>query len=192
MSRQERDRWNEKYERRPIGPRADPASWLVENLPAGRHGRALDLACGLGDNALYLRYQRWNVDAIDFSDVAIRRAKERAHTAGLSVSWIVADLDNFVLPTDRYDLITCFYYLQRGRMPEQIAHSLRPSGLLIYETFSHDQLTLPANHIKNPNHTLRPGELLGLFPSLRVRRYRDDVVGGRAVASLVAEKPTPC
>ena len=185
----EREKWNDRYARRVVAPELDPAPWLVENLRLARQGRALDLASGLGDQALYLAYQGWQVEAIDISEVGLARARQRERRAGLRVAWIVADLTTFVLPSDRYDLITCFYYLQREGLAEQIGRALRPGGILIFETFTHDQLAMPDSHIKNPEHTLQPGELLRLFPGLRVRRYRDELVDGRAVAGLVAEKP---
>ena len=185
----EREKWNDRYARRVVAPELDPAPWLVENLRLARQGRALDLASGLGDQALYLAYQGWQVEAIDISEVGPGRARQRERRAGLRVAWIVADLTTFVLPSDRYDLITCFYYLQREGLAEQIGRALRPGGILIFETFTHDQLAMPNSQIKNPEHTLRPGELLRLFPGLRVRRYRDELVDGRAVAGLVAEKP---
>ena len=67
-------------------------------------GRALDLACGTGRNALHLAAEGYQVDAMDISAVALERGAARAAELGVAVNWINADLDDAVLVPDRYDL----------------------------------------------------------------------------------------
>ncbi len=151
-------------------------------------GRALDLATGLGSSAIELARRGWTVTAIDISEVGIGIASESAERLGVHVDWIIADLDDFRLPAERFEVITVFNYLDREKLPGEIARSLRPGGMLLYETYTLDQLKIPGNHMKNPDYLLRPGELLMMFPGLRVRAYRDISQPDRAVASLAAEK----
>src|SRR5689334_10503914 len=89
---------------------------LVPELPAP--GRALDLACGAGRNAIYLARLGWRVTAVDSSPAAIARLRERAE--GLPVESRVADLERGEFPIEPhgYDLICDFYYLQRSLFPE--------------------------------------------------------------------------
>jgi hypothetical protein len=63
--------------------------------------------------------------------------------------------------------------------------------MLVFETFTLGQLQVPGNHMHNSDYLLRPGELLTMFPGLRVRAYRDVILPNRAVASLAAEKVEP-
>ena len=69
-------------------PRAE-----LEEISAGRPpGRALDLGCGTGSNAVYLAEQGWDVVGIDFVPSAIARAKERALAMGAHASFVAGDV----------------------------------------------------------------------------------------------------
>lgn len=60
--------------------------------------RALDIACGLGHNAIWLAQQGWQADAVDVSTTGLELARQSADANKVHVSWIEADLDN--LPAD--------------------------------------------------------------------------------------------
>ncbi len=184
----DRERWDRKYADREVSADLKPNGWLVANVPA-RPGRALDLATGLGHNAVWLATCGWQVTAIEVSPVALGHARKLAGIHGVEVQWIEADLTRDSLPDQQFDLIVVTQYLQREKLPLEIVESLTPGGWLIYETFTLEQLQQPGNHLKNPDYLLRPNELLEMFKALRIRRYRDAIVDGSAVASLVAERP---
>jgi tellurite methyltransferase len=96
------------------------------------------------------------------------------------------DLRQTTLPADSYDVVACFYYLQRNLFP-QIIHTLKSNGMIIYETFTGEQAQY--GHPTNPEYLLHPNELLNAFRTLRIRVYRDVVVEGpKAVASLIGEQ----
>ncbi|MBW3551355.1 MAG: methyltransferase domain-containing protein [Proteobacteria bacterium] len=83
-----RDRWNERYAQggRQWMPET-PSEWLVDHaelLIGG--GRALDVACGDGRNALYLAHLGYTVDAIDVSDVAIAALRAATASRGLTMT----------------------------------------------------------------------------------------------------------
>src|SRR5438067_11196563 len=95
-------------------------------------GRALDLACGAGRNALYLATLGWQVTAVDSSAVAISILRERAAglAPGFSVDARVADLEagGFTIAPASFDLILDFFYLQRDLFPH-IREGLPPGGV---------------------------------------------------------------
>src|SRR3954454_20287580 len=132
-----RDRWNERYEQpdRRWLPEA-PAQWLVEHAPLlTGGGRALDVACGDGRNALYLAQLGYMVDAIDVSDVAIDALRRAVQQRGLAMTIAprVVDLEREPLPAGPYDVIVTLNFLQRDLFgPLQDALAL--GGLLLYET----------------------------------------------------------
>src|SRR5690349_15279346 len=64
---------------------------LVEGSGAPRPGRALELGCGTGTNAVYLARHGWRVTAVDLVDRAVRRARERAGAAGVDVEILCGD-----------------------------------------------------------------------------------------------------
>lgn len=189
MSATDRERWDAKYaDRQAVEP--PPDDWLRQSVEAIPPGRALELACGLGHNAIWLAEQGWQVDAVDISPVGLARAAELAKSRQALVQWIAADLDDLSWepPRSKYDLIVVFRFLDRLRLPQLIEESLAPGGLLVYETFSVGQLSRPDNHLKNPAFALNPGELPTLFPALTTVKYEEADLDDRSVGRLLARK----
>jgi SAM-dependent methyltransferase len=154
-------------------------------------GRALDLACGRGANALFLAARGLEVDAWDFSPVAIERLTGAAEARGLQIAAEVRDVVARPPPAGIYGVILVSYFLERSLAPALQA-ALRPGGLLFYQTFVHE--TVSSTGPTDARYRLGPGELLALFSKLRPRYFRDDgrigdlSQGVRDVALLVAER----
>ena len=90
--RTEREIWDERHAAHdPIESR-DPDATLASAIEGLVPGRALDLATGDGRNAVLLARKGWRVTAVDFSAVAIDRARRSASVTGVAVDWIEADL----------------------------------------------------------------------------------------------------
>ncbi len=107
--------WDERYAGGKYSS-AEPHKLLVEIANAiKKPAKALDLACGIGRNAIYLAEKGWQVTAVDNSNVGIKIAKQRAAEKGVKIDFRVADLEKgeFAIEDDAYDLICDFYYLQR-------------------------------------------------------------------------------
>jgi len=125
-------------------------------------GRALDVACGTGRNALYLAELGWQVTAVDSSKVAIELLTERARELGVQVDARVADLEKgeFIIEPDSYDLIVNCCYLQRDLFPA-IKAGVRIGGVVIAViAMMDDNLNLKP---MNPAFLLQPGELRSEF-----------------------------
>jgi len=86
------------------GPVESLANWLDDGRLPSR-GRALDLGCGTGRNAIHLAARGFSVDAVDLSPVAVQRARERAEQAGVAVDVRVADVFHTPWPAVSYDLV---------------------------------------------------------------------------------------
>jgi tellurite methyltransferase len=172
MSRDDQVRWDRQHAGVP-GPDG-PSNFLAEILSAEAWsippGRALDIACGQGRNALCLAARGFDVTAVDISAVALAEARRRALARSLAVSWQQADLEHLCLPQAQYDLIVNFNYLQRSLIP-QIYSALNVGGLVIFDTYLIDQKEI--GHPKNPEYLLAHNELLKLFRSCRVLYYRE-------------------
>jgi SAM-dependent methyltransferase len=187
-----RERWNERRSEAQLEPFPDaPAEWLVEHAPLlGGGGRALDVACGDGRNALYLARLGFEVDAIDVSDVTIDALRAAAPELAPGVHPRVADLEHEPPAAGAYDVVVNFNYLQRDLFGA-LERALRPRGWLLFETFGPTHLEELGRQI-NPAYVLGENELLRAFPGLRVRHYREGVAqrggGQRGVASLVAQR----
>ena len=66
--------------------------FLVEEVVGLAPGRALDLACGEGRNALWLAERGWQVTAVDFSAVGLAKAQRLASERALDLRWVEADV----------------------------------------------------------------------------------------------------
>lgn len=114
------------------------ASRLADLAP----GRALDLACGEGRNALWLASRGWSVTALDFSAAGIERGRQVADRSGLEVEWVVADALTHPLP--EVDLVVVAYLqLPAGRRRTALRRawaSLAPGGTLL--VVAHDSTNL--------------------------------------------------
>jgi tellurite methyltransferase len=183
--------WDQRYAG--AGGIPEPASVLRDNLhllPA--HGRALDLACGLGANALLLAAQELDVTAWDLSEVAVTRLQEVAARMQLRVDAQVRDLRARSPEPESFDCILVAHFLDRGLAPA-IAGALRPGGLLFYQTFSLEGVS--GRGPSNPAYRLGTNELLRLFPGLTLRFYREEgrlgdlTRGTRDLVQLVAQRP---
>ncbi len=182
--------WNRRY--REAITEQQPAKVLADNLhllPVA--GQALDLACGLGANALLLARHGLTTWAWDISPVAISRLDAAARAAGLTVHSEVRAVTARPPEPGRFDVIVVSRFLERSLAPALQA-ALRSGGLLFYQTFS--KLRLSKDGPSNPAFLLDDNELLRLFPALKVRIYRDEGQSGditrgfRNEAMLVAQK----
>ena len=82
------DDWNRKHGEAGLLFGAEPNRFLVAEADGLEPGRALDLACGSGRNAVWLAEQGWQVVGADFSDVALEQARELAAERGVEVEWL--------------------------------------------------------------------------------------------------------
>lgn len=184
MAQADRQRWDSRYAENEGDYSQGPTPLLVKYAPlAGPHSRALELACGLGRNALWLAEQGYRVDALDISLEALRQGQQEARRRGLAgIHFIAADLDDFPLPNQQYDLVVVFRFLDRRLFPA-IRERVRPGGLAIYET-------LNVGHLQEHPETSRYyllewGELPHHFPGWTALHTRD----GSRMSAFVGRKP---
>lgn len=144
----DREDWNRRYEGAELLWSDAPNERLVgeiEHLPAGR---ALDVGCGEGRNAVWLAGKGWSVTGVDFSDVALARARRSAEAGGVTVDWVQADVRSYWPAPQSYDLVVVLYLHlpggERGSVHAACADALRPGGVLI--VLGHDFSNLSDGH----------------------------------------------
>lgn len=196
MSASDRGKWNSKYSRRKPTATVQPDDWLIESCTViadrtadiEQKKQALDIACGLGQNSIWLAQSGWEVDGVDISPTGLTAAREAAKESDCTVNWQEADLDDWLPGKDSYDLAIVFRFLDRVSVPKIVNAGLRPGGWLIYETFAASQLERVDSHINNPAFTLAPGELPTLFPNYDIIEFREDALDDRSVQRLLARR----
>lgn len=181
--------WEEHYRSGTRGKEDAPTILLVETLAQLQPGKALDLACGTGRNALYMAEKGWDMTAIDGSETAIEVVRERSTARALEVRTLVADLTapGFSISEEEFDLVVIAYYLQRDLF-ERVKRAVRPGGLV-----------LAIVHTPEAGEGLTPkraafGELRGFFTGWEILHDYEgasrDPAHRRPVAEIVARRPS--
>lgn len=184
MAIADRTHWDTIYLRRAADEYPVPDPLLFQFTPPARpHATALDVACGVGQNGLWLAEQGYTVNLLDISRPALLRAQDEATERALrNVNFFQVDLDETTLERDSYDLVCVVRFLQRDLM-RQIRAAIKPGGRILYETFN--TRWLETNPNANRNYVLNPGELTGYFGDWRILHNRE--IG--STSQIVAIKP---
>lgn len=185
MSAAERDKWDARYRDGAYEGRTHPTALLASKLPRLPRGRALDVACGAGRNALFLAENGYAVTALDISSVALERGRRATAERGLTIDWLEADLDEDLeraLPAGPFELIVWVRYIHRTLLPH-LAARLAPGGALLCE--QHLTTVEPVAGPSSPAYRLQPGDLRLAAAGLEIEHYFEGLTtdpDGRAVA----------
>jgi SAM-dependent methyltransferase len=153
-----------------------PRAFVEEIARDLKPGRALDLACGSGNNAIWMADCGWRVTAVDRAP-AITDPRIEVHAADL-------EKHEYTIEPGAWDLIVMSYYLQRDLFTP-VWQGLAPGGvgIIIVHLFEleHEQ----------SRFSLHPGELRAAFPESEVIAYREgsSSPGSRAVAQIAIRRP---
>jgi len=136
--------WNDRYRTAEYVWKADPNRFLVDEVADLPPGRALDLACGEGRNAVWLAERGWVGTGVDFSEVGLDKGRRLAADRGVDVEWVCADAATWVPPDDGYDLVAVFYLQlaaeSRRRAIGVAGRAVAPGGTLL--VVAHDLANL--------------------------------------------------
>lgn len=144
-------------------------------------GRALELGCGSGTNAVYLAQRGFDVTAVDFAPLAIERAQKLAAAHGVTVTWQCHDVCNFTAPNAPYDFLFdrgCYHCARRVDLAgylQTLEHATAVGSRYLV-------LTGNANEKREPGpptlheHEIR-GELGGLFDVEWIRPFHFEDAG---------------
>ena len=154
--------WDARYEEAELVWSAGPNVFVAEHLSDHLRGRALDLAAGEGRNAIWLAEQGFAVEALDFSEVAARKARELAAHRGVELTVTVADVTEpfRVAPAD----VVLIAYLHLPREVERdglrrAAELVLPGGTLLLVAHARRNLTDGVGGPQDPQLLPTPQEV---------------------------------
>jgi len=188
--------WNAKYAARELWG-AEPNRYVPPRAGTLTPGRALDLACGEGRNAIWLAEHGWAVTAVDFADVAVDRGRQWAADRELAIEWIVADVVQWVPPPDAFDLVLlCFLQLpadERRIVWTNAVRALAPGGTLLLAGHASRNLSEGVGGPQEAGVLYTPSDVVAALGGCRIERAEEverPVDGGVAIdCVVVATKP---
>ena len=165
-----------------------PNGRLVAEIARLTPGKALDVGCGEGADAIWLAKSGWTVTAIDVSRIAVGRAREAATAAGVKVQWVEGDVLETSLPARSFDLVSLQYPALPKATGERAARKLldtvRSGGLLL--AVYHDLDEEHREHMKSRG--VDPADYVGA-DDLRVLLDDDFTIEVHAVESRIDPPP---
>jgi SAM-dependent methyltransferase len=170
----DRQQWNERYAAKPLLWEVDPGPFLGGELGDCPPGRALDLGAGEGRTAVWLAERGWHVTAVDFSDVALERGRQRVEALAPPgpVEWICADLVDFDPSGGAYDLVLLLFIhlppAERRRLLRLAAATLNPGGMFL--VVGYDTTHVSTGQGGGPRHLFSPEDIAADLDGLRVER----------------------
>jgi tellurite methyltransferase len=172
----DRIKWNMKYKERIKLMKEPTANSRLKDLSTYlTGGKALDLACGLGGNSLFLARMNYHVMAIDISDVVIDYIREQAEAHHLSIHPRLSDLtelNKLELQRNTFDLVVITNYLDRRLFPV-VKEIIKEDGYFFMETFY--QSPQKDHQVVSEQYKLKPKELLEEFKDWKILLYEENI-----------------
>ena len=170
----DRVEWDRRYAGSELLWSAEPNRFLVTEVSGLAPERALDLACGEGRNAVWLAQRGWRVTGVDFSEVAIEKARRLAGARKVEVEWLVADLLQYVPSPGAFELVILFYLQvpvgERRQIVAAAAKAVAAGGTLLL--VAHDSRNLECGYggPKEPAVLYTPEDIVADLAGLEIER----------------------
>lgn len=170
----DRTDWDRKHAAAELLFGAEPNRFLVAEVAGLPSGHALDLGCGAGRNAVWLAERGWRVTGVDFSEVAIAKARRLAESRGVTVDWLVADLLDYEAERGAFDLVLYLYVQlpadERRLVLARAAGAVAPGGTFLVVGHHLANLTEGWGGPSNPAVLFTERDVAAELPGLRVEK----------------------
>ena len=170
----DRQGWDARYAGQELIWKAEPNRFLVEEIAGLEPGRALDVACGEGRNAVWLAGRGWRATGVDFSAVGLAKARRLAAERGVEVEWVEADLAAWAPQPASFDLVAIFYLQLPAELRRAVyaamATGLAPGGTLLVVGHDRDNLTAGYGGPQDPAVLFGPDDVAADLAGLEIVR----------------------
>lgn len=147
--------WNERYSQNEFVYGEHPNEYFRELLDTLKPGKLFMPGDGEGRNSIYAAKKKWEVTSVDFSSVAVEKAKHYAEHENVNIKFVNADLSIYEYPQNYFDAVgIIFFHLQSPEkeiIHASIAKSIKQGGAVIIEVFSINQLQHGSGGPRNKN-----------------------------------------
>lgn len=196
--------WDDRYSNPGFLFGTDPARFLVVHAAHLKRGlTALAVADGEGRNSVYMAEKGVRVTAMDYSEVAIDKARGLAAARSAPVAFHQADLKDWDWDAAQYDLVVAIFIQFadpgfRAAIFDGMKRALKPGGTLLLHGYTPKQVDYGTGGPSNPDNMYTENMLQQAFGDMDVlecRAYEQEVQEGRghsglsALIDLVARKP---
>ncbi|QSE88119.1 class I SAM-dependent methyltransferase [Rhodococcus pseudokoreensis] len=185
----EADEWDARYSEHDRVWSGEPNGALVDEMTGARPGRALDVGCGEGADALWLARQGWAVTALDVSRIALDRAAAHTDPEGTAVTWVLSGLLDADLPAGGFDLVSAQYPALRStadRAAERaLISAVAPGGILLVVHHDMRDADTAREHGFDPDDWVTPGDVAALLDDnwhIDINEVRERSISGGAGA----------
>jgi SAM-dependent methyltransferase len=173
--------WDERFgaEQLPYGDQ--PSLFLTEQFPRlGLPGSALLPGDGGGRNGVWLAGRGWRATSLDYSPVALERARALAARRGVALSTQLADVTTLPWPRDTFDLVVAVYLhlpsALRADVHRAMLGAVRPGGHVLIEAFAKEQTAYASGGPRDPDLLYSEADLRDDFAGADVRVLRRELV----------------
>jgi SAM-dependent methyltransferase len=170
----QREDWDRRYAGVANLWATKPNRFLVAEVASLPAGRALDVACGEGQNAIWLASLGWKVTGVDFSEVAIRKAATRAERDDVDARFVCADLVEYEPEPASYDLVLVMYLHipsnRRRAVHEKAAAAVAPGGTFLLLGHDLTNLTDGVGGPKDPDLLYTAEEIASELPGVEIEK----------------------
>ena len=166
--------WDSRYAGDELVWSAEPNRTFAAEVTGLTPGRAIDLACGEGRNAIWLAAQGWDVTAVDFSQAGLDKARRLAAARAVHVTWVHADLHDYCPASASFELVAVIYLhlpaASRRLVFGRAADAVAPNGTLL--VIGHDKTNISAGWggPQDPAILYGPADVLADIEGLQVTR----------------------
>ena len=170
----QREDWDKRYASVENLWAVRPNRFLVAEVATLAPGRALDLACGEGQNAIWLARLGWEVTGVDFSEVAIAKARSRADRDGVRVEFVCADLLEYEPGLGAFDLVLVLYIhtpaVARRQVLSKAAAALAPNGTFVLVGHDLTNMTDGVGGPSDPDLLFTPDDIVAELPDIEIEK----------------------
>jgi 2-polyprenyl-3-methyl-5-hydroxy-6-metoxy-1,4-benzoquinol methylase len=195
--------WDRRWEDKALHVRGGPSEVVVGALAGVAPGAALDVGCGNGRHAVWLAEHGFRVTAVDFSEEALRQARERAAGAGVEVDWVQADIRAYEPGIEAFSLVLVGYVHlppeERREVLRRASAAVAAGGMLLLVGHDSRNLDTGAPGPTTASVLYTADDVVAEIPGLEVERAEtvrrpvrlEDGTTVEAVDALVrARRPT--